>query len=182
MNEPQFQAQMSRLIETFGVAAYKPERVRLIWREVNQRSAEWFTRLVDRFVGSSRQAPLLPEFRDAAAEEAEREWASQKRTHAKEAFEAMHYKFGADDKRTLAEMIQSRLNGKSDDAFWEAFLGGLKTNTLVHCRGCDDVGLIWYEGENATQWPYRCTCAAGARQSPRLKLYTAAPSHHRRVA
>lgn len=67
MNEIQFQYQIRRLQEQFGNQNYSQERIKLIWREVKDIEPFWFEKTVDRFIGECRQAPLLPEFRDAIA-------------------------------------------------------------------------------------------------------------------
>lgn len=72
MNQNEFNTQMNRLVSQFGKAAYGVERTTLIWREVRDLPPEWFAGVVDEFLGSSRQAPLIPEFRDVAASERER--------------------------------------------------------------------------------------------------------------
>ena len=74
MNREQFQVQLNRLVECFGKSAYGTERCALVWRAVDGQSIEWFKRTVDGFISSSRQAPMVVDFKDAAAEERERQW------------------------------------------------------------------------------------------------------------
>lgn len=66
MNHAEFQTQMARLCETFGKVAYGTERTKLIWREVQSLEARWFESAIDGFIGD-RTAPMLGEFRQAAA-------------------------------------------------------------------------------------------------------------------
>jgi hypothetical protein len=61
MTESEFLSQMSRLISTFGKVAYSTERATLVWRLVKDLPAEWFEATCDEFIGSMRQAPLIPD-------------------------------------------------------------------------------------------------------------------------
>lgn len=65
MTNAEFITQMERLARVFGERAYPTERTRLIWEQVSWLSEVSFARIVDDFIGSSRQPPLMPEFRDA---------------------------------------------------------------------------------------------------------------------
>ena len=67
MTENEFRTQMTRLIETFGKAPYGTERVKLLWNEVSDMPDYYFEKCVSSWIGAMRQAPLLGEFRDAAA-------------------------------------------------------------------------------------------------------------------
>lgn len=66
MNLATFKLQMERLSAQFGKAAYSQGRVDLIWNEVQDMSDTWFVKTVNHFLGSSRHAPLVPEFVMAA--------------------------------------------------------------------------------------------------------------------
>jgi hypothetical protein len=78
MTPQEFQAPMDRLISQFGKSAYSPARIELIAAEVKHMPGSWWKRTVDRFLGEFRQAPLMPEVREAIAKERERGWDAQK--------------------------------------------------------------------------------------------------------
>ena len=86
MNPQRFANQINRLAKQFS-SAFSEERVKLIWREVGQLSDEWFETLVDRFIGDLRQAPLLPDFREAASIERDRLWEIEKKTQKEHSVE-----------------------------------------------------------------------------------------------
>lgn len=67
MNELHFKDQVNRLKKQFGDAAYSTERLQIIWRDVSRYSDDWFTRTVDHFLGSLRNAPLPVDFKEAIA-------------------------------------------------------------------------------------------------------------------
>jgi hypothetical protein len=67
-----FQRQINRLTEQFGKGAYGTERAHIIWKAVKDLPDAWMEGVVDRFIGESRHAPLLPEFREEIAKERER--------------------------------------------------------------------------------------------------------------
>lgn len=72
MNSIQFTGQFNRLIETYGKKAFPEERNKLIWKQLADMDADWFTRLVDKMIGDLRHAPMLADFRDAANRERKR--------------------------------------------------------------------------------------------------------------
>jgi hypothetical protein len=78
VTKEEFQREMDRLASNFR-NAYSPARQELIAKEVKDLSAPWWKRTVDRFIGEFRQAPLLPEIREAIAGERERLWDLQKK-------------------------------------------------------------------------------------------------------
>lgn len=90
MTPPEFQRQLARLNEVFS-NTYKTDRAQLIWREVSAFSEESFATVVDRLIGGCRQAPMLPEFREAVAAERERLWQVQKHTKKDEPW-ALNYR------------------------------------------------------------------------------------------
>lgn len=77
MTTEHFANQMNRLANTFG-GAYKTERTQIIWKEMGNLPEEAFTRIVDKLIGECRMAPMIQEFRDAAASEREKIWSRQK--------------------------------------------------------------------------------------------------------
>lgn len=167
MNDQFFQTQINRLSETFGGQHYKRERVELIWRELKTFSNEWLSKLIDNFIGSYRQAPLVPEFREAASIERERIWEIEKKRNAKEAHDFFHAKFSVDDQRWAVQQIVRRITGGMSDHDFDLFLNGLKDASdkadPVFCPECEDRGLLWArlksDGSNHT---FRCKCRAGS--------------------
>jgi ABC-type Fe3+ transport system substrate-binding protein len=87
VTQGEFDTQIIRLKDCFGERAYSNERVKLIWREVYQRTQKWMANSVDFFVSSrnTNQAPLPKDFADLAAAEREREWEAGKAARASEA-------------------------------------------------------------------------------------------------
>lgn len=65
MKEIFFESQMTRLRNHYGANKYSAELMQLIWAEVSGMSDRDFKRSVDVFIGTSRYAPLLTEFREA---------------------------------------------------------------------------------------------------------------------
>lgn len=78
MTPQHFQAEINRMASVFTPAAFAKERRDLIWKECGNLSDDVFTRIVNRLIGECRQAPLVPDFREAAAYERERIWEAQK--------------------------------------------------------------------------------------------------------
>jgi len=66
MNPMEFDIQMGRLRNVFGDKNYPDERTKLIWSEVRDLPQYYFAKLCDRFIGDSRQAPILNDFRTEA--------------------------------------------------------------------------------------------------------------------
>lgn len=121
MTEQEFAPQISRLSETFGKTAYGNERVRLIWREVETFRMPWFRDLVDAMIGTFRQAPLVPDFREAGLRERERIWQENKREESKQVKEWVS-QFSKEDDKLMAQTILRRLNRTISDSDWASFL------------------------------------------------------------
>ena len=109
MDKEFFQKQMERLVDTFGVNQYKPERVSLIWKEVLSFSEEWFSKAIDHFIGNLRQAPLMPEFRAEIATERERLWIIEKAQRRKESELEVESTYSAEKVRSYCKQIMSRI-------------------------------------------------------------------------
>lgn len=73
MTHQEFIAEMGRLSQVFGERSYPTERTKLIWNVSQSLPVETFRRVVEGFIGSSRQPPLMPEFRDAIQAERQHE-------------------------------------------------------------------------------------------------------------
>lgn len=84
MTQAEFSPHMGRLIEQFGKGAYSQARVEIIWRSVRDMDAHWWSMQVDRFLGECRQAPLVPEIRDAVLLERNRAWQAKKQQGLRE--------------------------------------------------------------------------------------------------
>ena len=72
-----FQRQIERLKETFGQQHYKDERVKLIWRDVQDLKNDWFSTVVSEFIYCARQAPLGDDFRLKISEEKHKSWSDK---------------------------------------------------------------------------------------------------------
>jgi ribosomal protein S27E len=161
---PQFFEQaMKRMVDNFGKAAYSQERVQLIWREVKDLDSGWFTRTIDSFIGDCRQAPLLPEFRNAVASERERLWRIEKSKDTREAESFMSSSFPKDDLRNIVQQIITRMTGGVSD---ESFDGLIKMldNFAAHthrvkCLKCNDTGIIFEQDpKHPGIYVRKCTC------------------------
>lgn len=84
MTNEQFQTQLLRLQNTFGKASFSTDRIGLLWTEVKDMPEDWFRRVADKFIGSSRQSPMLPEFREEISRYRQWQHEQQKRQPPKE--------------------------------------------------------------------------------------------------
>lgn len=125
MSPTQFQTQMNRLAETFGGQHYKRERVDLLWRELAQFSDSWLIRIVDKFIGECRMAPLLAEFREEASKERERSHSIEKQRHAQEAKEFMS-RLPETEMRQICKEIRRLSTGCMSDGDKSNFFESLK--------------------------------------------------------
>lgn len=157
-----FESEMKRMSENFGKAGYSNERVKLIWREVKDLDDNWFSRLVDSFIGDCRQAPLVPEFRNAASEERERAWKREKEKSEKEAQEFMQSSFADDDVRGVIQQIVGRVKRTTTDEAFDGlqrmlsdFAGFLST---AECKKCDDSGVLFFTDDRGYQFVKKCDC------------------------
>lgn len=125
MTPGHFQGQMKRLTAQFP-QAYSQERVALIWREVQGFSDAWFTRIVDKFVGECRQAPLMAEFRNEISFERERNWSKQKEQHAQDARDFYLIAQDNDMRGSIVKTIIDRMQGNCPDETWNGFTAGLQ--------------------------------------------------------
>lgn len=127
MTEQQFAFQMNRLAKAFP-NAYSDERIRLVWREIGSLEGSWLEKTVDRFIGEFRHAPLMPEFREAAAIERERVREIQKREE-KQGAEAFMSALSESETRGICEQIRRRLQGYTSDAEFNQFQNVLSNVT-----------------------------------------------------
>lgn len=179
MTEPEFQTHMNRLVVQFGKGAYSQERVTLFWRELQSLSGEWWGRTVDSFLGECRQAPLMPEVREAASRERERIRQIQKQQESREA-ERFMSSYGPEDVSMIAGTIKARIHGEVNEETWKDFRSGLesvarsaKTHLMAIPGGKSEARLCGYCGDTGkieavslkTQgiFVFRCVCPAGNR-------------------
>lgn len=113
--------QFNRLASVFGANHYHEERRTLIWREVQSFDGEWLRRLVDELIANERQAPLMPQFREAITRERERVYHQEKQQHKQEAENWPEF-LPEEEKKTLFEAIRKRISGNMSDADWECVL------------------------------------------------------------
>jgi hypothetical protein len=176
----EFQNQMQRLIEQFGKNAYSQGRAELVWREVKDLQPRWWERTVDHLLGECRQAPLMPEFRDAISKERERLWHYEKAQNAKDAKDFFSSSYQADDVKTICGMIMKRLQGGVSDADYQNFQSMLsnvaKSNPKTQsdrllCKHCGGDGLVFHRGEDGNEYVYRCSCPDGSKQPQKYLVF-----------
>lgn len=80
MKIEEFNAQVKRLSDTFGGQHYKQERLTILWRDVRDFDRQWFERVVDGLIASSKFAPLPSDFSEAVSAERDRKWRAKKET------------------------------------------------------------------------------------------------------
>ena len=141
MDRNHFQNEINRLVDTYGTNQYKPERVKIIWREVELLSNAWMTRTVDFFVGNHRHAPIVPEFREEAAKERERLHELKKKEHTKDAKEYMSM-YSALDIQTISGQIRDRIKGNMSDDEFDAFKKVLTPDERFQCSRCKDTKVF----------------------------------------
>lgn len=132
-----FKGQMNRLTETFGNMHYKEERIKLIWKEVQDLSSTWMIKSVDEFIGNLRQAPLMTEFREQIAKERERLHDIKKREHQQEAKE-FTAAFEGEDFKTVLGQIKRRIQGNMSDEDFKCFVSMISPPTQYKCNRCQD--------------------------------------------
>lgn len=179
MQWEEFTEQMGRIASVFGKNAYADERIKLIWREVKDLSPEWMAKTADHFIGEERQAPLLPQFRLAIAEERERLWAIEKKKHAQEAQKFFHSSYQGDDVRAVCQTIVKKVNQGMSDTEFASFVKMLsnvadsspKASPNRECKMCGDSGVISCRDEENYRWIFRCRCSKGNRLSKNYVVY-----------
>lgn len=121
MNEQAFANQINRLAETYGKNAYSNERVKLIWAGVRNLSQEWLKSTVDAMIGNMRQAPMIPDFIEAARMEFNRNH-EQAKSHERVNAKEWVSNFSTEDEKMMAGMIVRRMNKGVSEPDWENFL------------------------------------------------------------
>ena len=114
MTQEAFQKQMNRLADTFGAQHYKPERLKIFWREMCALSDEWLERVVDRFIGYLRFPALLSEFSEEISRERERLWTIEKKRSQKEADRALSECYCSEKVSTVLKAIILNISHKDD--------------------------------------------------------------------
>lgn len=168
MTPTAFQLHVGRLVNNYGKVHYSEERVKLLWREVQHLSPEWMERTVDRFIGESRYAPLLPEFREEAAKERERNHSMDRQrseNDAKRFFRVTSIQ--GDDLQMIMSGIIRRISGDlSDDDFAAiqrllASVAASKTSATSSCRLCHDEGTL-IVNQGGYECIFKCSCPKGS--------------------
>ena len=173
MTPQHFQTQIERLRNQFGKQTYSQERATLLWSEVRDLPDDWFTFVVNRFIGECRQPPLLPEFREEVTKERERIWKTEKEKHRQESKQAMGSMFSKEDIQTICKGITSRIRGGMNDGDFKTFNKMLRSiEPIGECRYCKGSGLAFITDENQYEWVYRCVCKTGGSKSnyPRVNV------------
>lgn len=167
MTAQDFQTQMSRMTETFGKTPYGTERMKLLWLEVKDFDPRWFERLVSRFIGECRQAPMLGDFREAASRERERIHDEEKRQEQNETFRALKGHLAGEDVAMVVQTIKGILSGQLGEAERSGLHSTLAAQVRYSdslsppdCPRCADVGLLFLD-EGRHTFTYRCTCTRG---------------------
>jgi hypothetical protein len=124
MSNAHFQIQIGRLSERWR-GTYVPSLIELIWREVKELPDSWLTKTIDDLIGNSRQAPLLPDFRERISLERERGWRSEKEQYVREAKELFRGTLLPEEQNIIFQTIVKRVNGRLSDQDWSCFLKGL---------------------------------------------------------
>ncbi len=168
MTLPEFQTHMGRLIEQFGKASYSQARVELIWGEVQNLDSFWWKITVNRFLGESRHAPLMPEIREAIAKERERMWEAQKDRSEAEAKQAMASIYGMEDLASICQGIMSRIKGNMPDQDFQSFTSMIKSAPPAPkghlCKLCDGSGLVFARHTvEKTDYVFKCCCPIGKK-------------------
>jgi hypothetical protein len=166
MNIQHFQAQVNRLAETFGAQYYKRERVEILWKSAKDLSDEWFSAVVDNFIGNMRQAPLMPEFQAEIGKERDRLWQQTKQQERREA-KAFMSVYAAEDLQGICANIRKRVAGDMANSDFDSFvelLGKVPSQVQALCRECQGDGLIFHRPEEGGEEVFRCYCGAGMRQ------------------
>ena len=176
MKPEEFKNQMDRLAETFGATQYKPARVELIWREVRDFDCKWFEKVVDGFIGSERQAPLLPEFSKHISEERERQYRIKRDQEQSDVNAFYKSTYHSDDIKTIMGMIKKRMVKEVSDGDWNKFTEMLnympKHRAPTRCKSCDDSGLVFYrKQESLGEDVYRCFCSKGSSKPKAYPLW-----------
>jgi hypothetical protein len=165
VTQAEFQVQIERLRSNYGQQAYGTERASILWREISQFSAKWFSTVVDQFIGSERQAPMLDKFREEAAKERERVWQREKKQNAMDAKEFFEGSYDDTEKLTIIQTIKARTMKKMSDEHYAQFVEVIdrqakyKTASSGACRQCDGTGIHFDESNTV----YRCSCHHGQK-------------------
>lgn len=164
MNQVQFKIQMDRMIQTFGKTPYCEERMNLIWKEVRDFDIKWFEYLCSRFIGENRQAPIVPEFREACIDEREKLLTLDRELRRRDAKEAMTRFFSDDDQAVLFKGLNDRIKGEMDDVGFKHMINNLDRITsfgmpAYGCAKCNDTGVAeFFDGRFSNR--ILCVCVS----------------------
>lgn len=120
MNGQEFGKEIERIKRTFGDKYYPQDRIDLIWLGVKDFSAHWFKYFIDQLISTSRQAPMVVDFIEAAKAERERMWRDSKSREAF-SFDKWLTNFSREDEVMFSQTIIKRLRGEINDADGDNF-------------------------------------------------------------
>lgn len=121
MNKTHFETQMKRLSAVFPNAYSSSERVEVIYKAVCAVEEETFTRIITGLIGSSKYAPLVPDFLNQMSLEREKNRTKGKEQEKKDGDEFWG-NYHNDEKHEIGETIRNRARGLVGDTDWESFL------------------------------------------------------------
>jgi hypothetical protein len=90
MTPAEFKTQIDRLTATYGPKAYPQERADLLWREFKGIGLPVFEKIVSRLIAEHSMAPMLPKFRELAAQYREQVVLHEKKEFKQSAHEALN--------------------------------------------------------------------------------------------
>lgn len=107
--------------------AYTDEFKKLLWKDIGMLSKEWLVSTIDRFIGSSRVAPMIPDFQEFATIEREKLWAEQKKQNTLDAQAFWSGSvFSDEEKKSFFKTIRERIKGSVSNDHWNSFVKILK--------------------------------------------------------
>jgi hypothetical protein len=125
-----FETQLARIANQYGPKALGEERVKIIWREVNQFTDRWFESLITEMIASCDRAPLPKQFSEAASRERDRLYLIEKAKNTREA-EASWNWLTQPEVELICRTIRERMVGKIQDSNWVSFVQVLEQIAIV---------------------------------------------------
>ena len=162
MQRNEFQTQIDRLKSAFNPSFYNDERTKLIWEEVKFLSNECFTKIVDTFIGSYRQAPLVPDFLSIMEQTRAAAYEKKKEQIKQDSKDFWAGTYHPEEVKQIIGTIKRRINGECPDDEWAAHMDSLKQaerqSKPTGCYYCDNSGiLVAMSKANNTPYGFRCT-------------------------
>lgn len=120
--DKEFMIQMNRITNCFGSKYFPMERIKLIKEETKDLGNFELARIVDYFVGNSKFAPTVEDFRKQKALLREQKNARLKAFNAQQAQDFWEGKYAPEEKTWIMENIRKRFRGEISDEDYSAFL------------------------------------------------------------